>query len=190
MSIVTKKGDQGKTQLFSGETVAKFDSRLEAYGTVDELNAVLGLCRAFETNPKHKQRLRQVQGLHFIVCSELATDEQQQHRLKEHLTPEHTKMLESWIVEMEKHPSIFKDWAVAGENQLSSFYELARCVCRRCERAIFAMQHKHFVSAEVLRWINRLSDWIWLQGRLVEIAAKVIEQAKLRQKPKDGFEQA
>ena len=190
MSIVTKTGDKGKTKLYSGESVEKHDIRIQAVGAIDELNSILGICRSQETVEFRKNQIKKVQSLNFVLCAEVATTQTKSTNLKERITDGHIRHIEDWIAQLENHPDIFKDWAVPGNYLLAAYYDQARCVCRRAEREISSIKRQELLqNLSILKWINRLSDWLWLIERTIEIEEVNSESSQLRKNKKDTLEQ-
>jgi cob(I)alamin adenosyltransferase len=173
MSIVTKKGDDGTTRLLYGETISKADLQVEAYGTIDELNAFLGLARAHCEDGDTKQVLENLQRETFIVGAELATPDDHRHKLKQRVSPEMTSALESLIAQIETLPGLLDDWALPGATLAGSTLDVARVTSRRAERCAVRLAEHDRLDAEVLRYLNRLSDLLWLLGRRIEMAAGV-----------------
>lgn len=173
MSIVTKKGDDGTTRLIYGERVSKADLQVEAYGTIDELNAFLGLARAQCDDDEIKAVLERLQRETFIVGAELATPGDQRDRLKTRVSKEMTSALEARITAIESTPGLLDDWALPGATLAGSTLDVARVVARRAERCAVRLVEHESLDAEVLRYLNRLSDLLWLLGRRYEIARGV-----------------
>lgn len=170
MSIVTKTGDQGETSLMYGRRVSKNDPRVEAYGTVDELTAALGLARAQSQDKFVSDQILAVQKDLITVMGELATAPEDMARyLKDgfkQITPEMVDRIGAVIVDLEKDKSLYpKDWVIPGGNAVSAALDLARAICRRAERSVAGFKD---TSGEVLRYLNRLSDFCWILARLAE----------------------
>ncbi len=169
-SIVTKTGDAGQTKLIFGAAVSKADLRVEAYGTIDELNSFLGLARSLCADESIKAILEAIQRESFTLSTELATPKEQLHKLKQHITPEMTKVLEDHIAPIEAQPGLLDDWALPGALTSSAALDVARTVCRRAERCVVRLHDAdELPNAEILRYLNRLSDLLWLLGRKVEM---------------------
>jgi cob(I)alamin adenosyltransferase len=174
MSIVTKTGDQGETSLMYGRRVCKTHPRVEAYGCVDDLTAALGLARALSSNKFVSEQILAVQKGLIIVMGELATDSQDRQRyLKDgfHLTtPEMVEQVTAVIVDLEKDRSLYpKDWVIPGTTQLSAALDVARTTCRRAERrATGLLTHESDFNPEIVRYLNRLSDFCWILARYAE----------------------
>src|SRR5437899_10208511 len=175
MSIVTKTGDEGKTSLMYGRRVAKNDPRVEAYGSVDELTAALGLARAVCDDKFVGEQIFAVQKDLIKVMGELATlPEDRQRYLKDGFQVTDAKMVD-WvtavIVDLEKDKSLYpKDWVIPGASAVSAALDFARTSCRRAERQVATLKDP---NPEILRYLNRLSDWCWILARATEARARV-----------------
>lgn len=170
MSIVTKTGDRGETSLMYGRRVSKTDPRVDAYGRVDELTAALGLARAFCQDEFVAKEILAAQKDLIILMGELATAREDLDRyLKDGFkltTAEMVDRLTGVIVDLEKDKSLYpKDWVIPGGNTVSAALDLARTTCRHAERSVASL--KDF-NAEILRYLNRLSDLCWILARYVE----------------------
>ena len=178
MSIVTKTGDTGETSLMYGRRVSKNNPRVDAYGAVDELTAALGLARSVASDRFLLDQIFSVQKDLIVVMGELATDPADRERfLKDgfHLTTaEMVDRISSVIFDLEKDPSLYpKDWVIPGATPVSATLDFARTTCRRAERQIAALSsaEKDF-NPEILRYLNRLSDFCWVLARYAEKASK------------------
>jgi len=185
MSIVTRTGDQGTTGLMYNRRVSKCHPRVEAYGAVDELNAALGLARASATHAFVGDNLLRIQKQLVILMGELATLVEDLPRLARDgysvVTPEMTASLEVHVNEIESQKISFKGWATPGANLSSAALDIARTVCRRSERRVSALQEAgQLENREILVYLNRLSDLLWLFARWVE---QQIESAAKPGKP-------
>ena len=175
MSIVTKTGDEGETSLMYGRRVSKTDPRVEAYGCVDELNAALGLARAVGEDEFVTKEILAAQKDLIIVMGELATACEDTDRYVKGgfklTTALMVDRLTSVIIDLEKDKSLYpKDWVIPGGNTVSAALDLARTTCRRAERSVAAlMSDQGNFNGEILRYLNRLSDFCWVLGRYVEI---------------------
>ncbi len=166
MVITTRTGDSGYSCLLTGEKVSKGDLRLEAYGTVDELNAVLGIVIS-EMNDAagiRLSRLRQVQKLLFLVGSDLATPLDSKADIKR-ISSEEVKLIEGWINELEEFLPELKRFILPGGSKLSSYLHLARTVCRRAERCSVRLSEEEKINPQVIVFLNRLSDYLFLLAR-------------------------
>jgi cob(I)alamin adenosyltransferase len=174
MSIVTKTGDKGETSLMYGRRVSKADPRVDTYGCIDELTAVLGLARSFSTDKFLWDEILAAQKDLIVVMGELATAlEDRERYLKNgfHLTTSAmVDRITGVIVDLEKDESLYpKDWVIPGATVVSAALDFARATCRRAERhiATFMADEKDF-NAEILRYLNRFSDLCWVLARYAE----------------------
>ena len=175
MSIATKNGDGGATRLIFGDTVSKADLQVEAYGTIDELNSFLGLARALCDDPETRDHLEQLQRDTFVIGAELATPAEKRDKLKATVSPEMTARLDDLVAQIETLPGLLDDWALPGATGGGAALDCARSVARRAERCVVRLNDSHadLVSDEMLRYLNRLSDVLWLLGRRHEMRLKV-----------------
>ncbi len=176
MSIATRTGDSGTTGLMYNRRISKSHPRVEAYGSVDELNAALGLARAHAAEKFLRESLLVVQKDLVILMGELATAGVDRERYVQdgfHLvTPELTSKLDRWILELEAQKISFKGWATPGATVTSAALDVARTTCRRAERRVFALgELGEQTNAEINVYLNRLSDLLWLMARWDETKA-------------------
>jgi cob(I)alamin adenosyltransferase len=184
MSISTTRGDGGQTGLAGGIRVSKADLRVEAYGSVDELNTVLGFARSICSNEQIAAWTEQIQRTLFRLGSALATppESKKQPPL---ISAEDIAMLTDLVHQIEATEGVLSDWSLPGAHRESAAYEIARTVCRRAERAaVRFVENGGIVKPEVIAYLNRLSDVIWLFGRLIEFNAGI--DARLRPEDKAG----
>jgi cob(I)alamin adenosyltransferase len=184
MSISTTRGDGGQTGLAGGIRVSKADLRVESYGTVDELNTVLGFARSICQNPEIKAWTETIQRTLFRLGSALATPPESKKQPPV-ISVEDVAMLTELVHKIEAIEGILSDWSLPGAHTESAAYEIARAVCRRAERnAVRFVENGGVVKPEIIVYLNRLSDVIWLFGRLIEFNAGV--DARLRDETKTG----
>jgi len=174
MSIVTKTGDAGTTGLMYNRRVSKCHPRVEAYGSVDELNAAIGVARACSSQERIQKRLLAVQKDLVTLMGELATDAMDLSRyLKDGFTlisGEHALGLELVIREIESRKMTFEGWAIPGATVDSAALDVARTTCRRAERRVCALHEAgQLQNPEIIVYLNRLSDLLWLLARWTEI---------------------
>ncbi len=168
MSISTKTGDSGRTALTGGTRVSKADLRVEAYGTVDELNSTLGFARSLCSQTDLRERTEQIQRTLFRVGSALSRPHLDT-RTPPSLNGEDVEALTAQVSELEAIEGILSDWSLPGAHRESAAFEVARTVCRRAERCAVRLQESgETVPAEAIAYLNRLSDLIWLFGRVIE----------------------
>ena len=184
MSIATKHGDRGQTGLAGGIRISKADLRVEAYGTVDELNTVLGFARSICKDEQIAQWTLEIQKTLFRVGSALATPPESKKKPPV-IMPEDVETLTQLVYQIEATEGILSDWSLPGAHPESAAYEIARTVCRRAERnTVRLAESGQEVQPEVLAYLNRLSDLVWLFGRLIELNAGI--DARLRDGTKAG----
>jgi cob(I)alamin adenosyltransferase len=173
MSIATKRGDGGQTGLAGGIRVSKADLRVESYGSVDELNSHLGFARSICRNEEIAAWTEEIQRTLFRVGSALATPPESRKKPPV-ISIEDVDKLTDLVHKIEATEGILADWSLPGGHTESAAYEIARTVCRRAERcAVRFVESGGAVQPEVLAYLNRLSDLIWLFGRLIEHNAGV-----------------
>jgi cob(I)alamin adenosyltransferase len=184
MSIATKRGDGGQTGLAGGTRVSKADLQVESYGTVDELNTVLGFARSICQNKEIAGWTEEIQRTLFRVGSALATSPESSKKAPI-VSTDDVERLTTLVHQIEATEGILADWSLPGAHTESAAYEVARTVCRRAERAaVRFVENGGVVQPTVIPFLNRLSDLIWLFGRLIEINAGV--DARLREDSKGG----
>jgi cob(I)alamin adenosyltransferase len=173
MSIATKRGDTGETSLAGAVRVSKGHLRVEAYGTVDELNSALGFARSITDDPEVKALAKSIQRELFAVGSALATAPGGR-KAPPPITPAMVDALTDHVHRLEATDGILADWSVPGEHPAAAAFDLARTVCRRAERHVVRLAESgDEVNPQVLAYLNRLSDVLWLTGRLIELRAGV-----------------
>lgn len=184
MSIATKRGDGGQTGLAGGIRISKADLRVESYGSVDELNTVLGFARSICEDKEITGWTETIQRTLFRLGSALATPPESKKQ-PPIITQEDIDMLTELVNKIEATEGILSDWSLPGAHTQSAAYEVARTVCRRAERAaVRFIEHGGVVQPTVLPYLNRLSDVIWLFGRLIESNAGI--ESRLRPETKGG----
>jgi cob(I)alamin adenosyltransferase len=165
MSIATRTGDAGETSLIGGRRVSKGDGRVDAYGTVDELIAQIGMARAVCGHEEAASLAKLAQRDLFAVAEALASDGEPPKAIDASLLNEIT----THVHRIEKIDGILLDWAVAGDHAGAAAFDVARTVCRRAERLVVRLRDDgHRIDASVIAYLNRLADLLWLVGRLIE----------------------
>lgn len=167
MKIYTKTGDTGATSLFGGKRLSKADLRIESYGTVDELNSYMGLLRDQEVNQKRKNVLIEIQDRLFTLGSMLATEPGNTKVKIPTLREEDVVFLEKQIDEMELRLPEMKSFVLPGGHPSVSFGHVARTVCRRAERLVVALHEIETVDLLIVRYLNRLSDYLFVLCRVM-----------------------
>jgi cob(I)alamin adenosyltransferase len=184
VSIATKRGDRGQTSLVGGMRVSKADLRVEAYGAIDELNATLGFARSICTNADISAWTADIQKSLFRVGSALASPGEGQ-AAPPTVTPQDVDHLTDLVHLIEAKEGILSDWSLPGAHTGAAAFEVARTVCRRAERSIVRlMENGTQVQTHTLPYINRLSDLLWLFGRMLELESGV--DSRLRDEQHKG----
>lgn len=172
MKVYTKTGDKGTTALFGGTRVPKHHIRIESYGTVDELNSYIGLIRDQDINPLYKKVLEEIQDRLFTVGAILATDPEKailkngKERLNiPKISETDIEFLENEIDGMEDKLPPMTHFVLPGGHTTVSFCHIARCVCRRAERLAVHLSETEPVNEGVLKYLNRLSDYLFVLAR-------------------------
>lgn len=176
MKIYTKKGDTGTTGLIGGTRILKSSLRIEAYGTIDELNSYIGLVRDQDIHEQYKKQLIEIQDRLFTIGSSLAADPEKSTMKIPDLHTSDVEVLEKWMDEMEEVLPEMKNFVLPGGHQTVSFCHVARCVCRRGERIIVDLNQHEFVADLVISYINRLSDYLFVLSRKITLDLGAIEQ--------------
>jgi cob(I)alamin adenosyltransferase len=180
MSIATKRGDGGEPGLVGDVRVSKSDARVEAYGCVDELNSVLGFARSICQNEEICSWTEAIQKTLFRLGAVLATASAPEKKKAEaDVTSADVDQLTDLVHKIEATPGILSDWSLPGAHTEAAAFEMARTVCRRAERQVVRLvESGDSVDPQVLAYLNRLSDLLWLFGRLLEVHAGI--DSKLR----------
>jgi cob(I)alamin adenosyltransferase len=165
MKIYTKTGDQGMTSLFGGKRVSKADLRIDSYGTIDELNSWIGVLRDQEVNSKRKETLLAIQDRLFTIGSTLATEPGNMKVKIPRLEEEDIIILEKEIDGMETSLPPMRSFVLPGGHSSVSFAHVTRTVCRRAERLVIALQQTDTVDQIVIKYLNRLSDYLFVLSR-------------------------
>jgi len=169
MSIVTRHGDKGKTKLFTGEDVSKDDVRMEAIGTLDELVSSLGFARSVIVDDGVASSIEKLQNSLFRVGGELACTDPQTFGI-EPTTGKHVEEIEALIVDLEAEVGMPRSFVVPGENRQSAALDVARTIARRFERRVVALVNGGVtIDGNTTVYLNRVSDYIFLLGRKVEV---------------------
>ena len=169
IKIYTKTGDLGKTSLIGGTRVPKSHLRIETYGTVDELNSFIGFLDDQLNDERSKGILKEIQDRLFTIGSSLACDPEKEPKMKlPDLKEEDILLLESEIDEMNKVLKPMKSFILPGGSMAVSSAHLARCVCRRAERnCVNMLEHEMFIDPLVIKYLNRLSDHLFVLARYI-----------------------
>ncbi len=173
--IYTKTGDKGLTGLIGGTRIPKFDIRIEAYGTVDELNSHIGLMRDQDIDEKSREVLIEIQDRLFTIGSLLAADPEKNKMVLPQISEKDIELLEKEIDEMNEHLPEMKSFVLPGGHTTVSFCHIARCVCRRAERCVLRLNEEHPVNELTYKYLNRLSDYLFVLSRKLVIDHNAIE---------------
>lgn len=173
--IYTKTGDKGQTSLIGGTRIPKFDIRIEAYGTVDELNSNIGLVRDQEIDENSKTILIEIQDRLFTIGSLLAADPVKSKMVLPQISETDIVLLEKEIDAMNEHLPEMKSFVLPGGHSTISFCHLARCVCRRAERCVLRLNEEQPVDELIYKYLNRLSDYLFVLSRKFTQDLKAIE---------------
>jgi cob(I)alamin adenosyltransferase len=174
--IYTRTGDKGTTALVGGKRVPKESGRLESYGTVDELNAIIGIVRTYLMDYKdrlgddylwYSEMLRRIQNELFDVGSELATPPDGEYEGMHKMGAGEVKQLEEEMDRMEKDLQPLNSFTLPGGGVLNAFLHQARTVCRRAERVMWAVKREEEIADQDIIYINRLSDHLFVQSRWI-----------------------
>lgn len=177
MKIYTKTGDKGTTSLVGGSRVSKYDLRLHAYGTTDELNSWVGLIADTCNNSEVTDFLRNIQVELFNIGSNLASEDDQTRVKLPQVTNNAIELLENAIDEMNKELPSLRTFILPGGHQVVSYCHLARTVCRRAERWVVELSEKNEVRTEITKYFNRLSDYFFVLSRYLGKQFQVAEIA-------------
>ena len=167
MKIYTKKGDEGNTGLIGGTRVPKSHIRIEAYGTIDELNSFVGLVRDYDVPVAVRAELIQIQEELFTIGSHLANDEAKSKMKLPEIVENQIERLELAMDAMNEELSEMRFFVLPGGHQAISTCHIARCVCRRAERLCVAMNESVSVNPIILKYLNRLSDYLFVLSRFL-----------------------
>lgn len=170
---MTKTGDNGETGLMYNRRVSKCDPRVRSYGDVDELTSHLGMVRALSPSPWIRENIFSIQKDLIALMGELATKIEDLERFKKDgfsvVTDKMTAKLDVLAKEIEGRGLKFNDWVIPGNSPASATLDIARTVCRRAERHVVDLHNNKLLqNSEIIVFLNRLSDVLWLMGRWVE----------------------
>ena len=184
MKIYTRTGDTGSTGLFGGPRVAKDDDRIEAYGTVDELNAAIGMARSANLGELVDSQLEIIQHALFSIGAELATPEPDDHSMRI-ISDAHIGQLEQWIDKNESGLDPLKHFILPAGDAGATHLHLARAICRRAERRVVTLVRRHetSVSEELIMYLNRLSDLLFVLSRVANQTRGVADVPWIRPDP-------
>lgn len=167
LKIYTKTGDDGKTGLIGGDRVSKHHIRVECYGTIDELNSHIGILRCYTSETQSLQTLASIQDRLFTVCSYLAAAPGNKMILPE-LYPSDVELLEAEIDRLTETLPVLKNFVLPGATIQGAAAHVARCVCRRSERMVVYLADQEEIDPWVVRYLNRLSDYLFTLARFLD----------------------
>ena len=176
MKIYTRKGDKGTTGLIGGTRILKSSLRIEAYGTVDELNSYLGLIRDQQIDKTYIEQIVEIQDRLFTIGSSLASDPEKSKMKIPDLFQSDIDNLEKWMDEMDAELPPMKFVVLPGGHTTVSYCHVARCVCRRAERITVDLNQHEFVAELVITYTNRLSDYLFVLSRKLTKDLNAVEQ--------------
>lgn len=175
MKIYTKGGDKGKTSLYGGTRVFKSDTRINAYGNIDELNSYIGWLRDQAINSQRADILKEIQDRLFTIGAILASSPEKNNLTKPDLVESDVVMLENQIDFMDSDLEPLRYFVLPGGHSIVSFCHIARTVCRRSERGIVMLNQTEEVPVIIIKYINRLSDYLFVLSRKLAQELKVDE---------------
>ena len=165
MKVYTKTGDKGETSLLGGTRVKKSHVRIQAYGTVDELNSYIGLIRDHKIESDTETILLEIQDRLFTLGSHLASDPNKTKKRIPDLNDADAELLEKEMDQMNETLPEMRSFVLPGGHKLVSFTHIARCVCRRAERLVVELNEIEEVESVVIQYLNRLSDYLFVLSR-------------------------
>lgn len=165
--IYTKRGDRGETSLLGGTRVPKYHERIEAYGTLDELNAFIGLLRDHLTDDQSRNILLEIQQNIFVAEAHLASEKPENNARLPKLTEENIILLEHEIDTMNRDLPELRSFILPGGHETVSYCHIVRTVCRRAERLTIKLSEQYPVDSEIIKYLNRLSDYFFVLARKI-----------------------
>lgn len=175
MKIYTKKGDDGTTGLIGGTRISKSDLRIESYGTVDELNSYIGWVRDLSTRKEFSDTLIEIQDRLFTIGSHLAADPVKSKMKLPSMSDNDITFLEKSIDDIESQLPEMKSFILPGGHPAVSCCHVTRCVCRRAERLVVALNEVDPVDPVILKYLNRLSDFLFVLARILGKDVNAVE---------------
>jgi len=175
MKIYTKTGDNGTTALYGGLRLSKSDLRIEAYGTVDELNAYIGLVATYMEEKEYTDLLQQIQSRLFDIGTHLAAEPGKKNLILPEIPESAIVALETYIDKMNEYLPELKFFILPGGSKSAAVCHVARTVCRRAERGVVRLTENEQVASVMLRYLNRLSDFLFVLARKLAHDANIPE---------------
>jgi cob(I)alamin adenosyltransferase len=174
--VTTGTGDTGYTGLLGEQRVPKYDPRPDTFGTVDEATSALGLARAMTGDPRVKEIISSIQQELYLLMGELATPPENYEKMGLHMTTEHVQRLEQIEEALKQEVEIPNRFIIPGDTPDGAALDLARTIIRRAERMAVKLLHDGVIeNSEVIRYLNRLSDLIFVLARYIEVKSSVAE---------------
>ena len=175
--VTTGTGDEGYTGLLGSERVAKYDPRPDTFGTVDEATSALGLARATTQDPKAKEIIYRIQNELYLLMGELATTPENYEKMGLRMTVEHVQWLEQVEESLKQEVEIPNKFIIPGDTLDGAALDLARTIIRRAERMAVKLLHDGVIqNGEVIRYLNRLSDLIFILARYIEVKSSLAQR--------------
>ena len=171
--VYTKTGDKGETGLYGGTRISKASSRVESYGNIDELNAFMGVAKSYVTDSRVLEQLKKIQFDLFTVGSEAATPVDKlflangKARLDLVISEKEIEELEQWIDAFEEELEPLQYFILPGGGKAATHFHVARTVCRRAERSMVFLNESEEVRPELIKYLNRLSDYLFVLSRYI-----------------------
>ena len=175
MRIYTRTGDDGTTGLFGGSRVPKDDLRIESYGTIDELNSLIGRLLENKEMSDHLDFFRIIQADLFTIGSHLATINEKMREKLPSLSQNSVEKFEKWMDEADEKVPKLKNFLLPGGHPAVADAHVARSVCRRAERRVVALSRLESIDTEIIKYLNRLSDLLFTTARLLSHISKTDE---------------
>jgi len=175
MKVYTKVGDKGETSLFGGTKVRKSHDRIEAYGTVDELNAYIGMLRDWEEDENRRSILIAIQNLLFSIGATLAAESEKAQSYVPKIKEQDVQFLEDEMDRMDQSLEPMRYFILPGGHQWVSFCHIARTVCRRAERRVIHLSDSTTIDPLVIKFLNRLSDYLFVLSRMISTTLNLEE---------------
>lgn len=175
--VTTGTGDTGYTGLLGAERVPKYDPRPDTFGTVDEATSALGVARALTKDAKAKEIIYRVQNELYLLMGELATTPENYEKMGLRLTPEHVQWLEQTEESLKQEVEIPNKFIIPGDTPDGAALDLARTIIRRAERMAVKLLHDGVIqNGEVIRYLNRLSDLVFILARYIEVRSSLAQR--------------
>lgn len=175
--VTTGTGDAGYTGLLGSERVAKYDPRPDTFGTVDEATSALGLARATTLDPKVKEIIYRIQNELYLLMGELATTPENYEKMGLRMTAEHVQWLEQVEESLKQEVEIPNKFIIPGDTLDGAALDLARTIIRRAERMAVKLLHDGVIqNGEVIRYLNRLSDLVFILARYIEVKSSLAQR--------------